>query len=59
MLNSATMLTLLSLLPFMGAVLCLCVYRQRAVAIYLAETVMLLALALGRSEEHTSELQSH
>jgi NADH-quinone oxidoreductase subunit M len=59
MLNSATMLALLSLLPFTGAVLCLCVYRQRAVAIYLAETVMLLALALGTlvAWEHSRTVQ--
>lgn len=47
MLNSATLLILLPLLPLLGAVGCLFLTRQRALAAYLAETVMLVALALG------------
>lgn len=47
MLNSATLLILLPLLPLVGAVLCVLANRQRTVAAYLAETVMLIALALG------------
>lgn len=47
MLNAGSIVLLLPLLPLVGAVGCLFLGRQRAVAAYWAETVMLVALALG------------
>lgn len=45
--NAATLLILVPLLPLLGAVVCLAAGSRRALACYLAETFLLLALATG------------
>ena len=45
--NAATLLILVPLLPILGAVVCLAVGSRRAMACYMAETFLLLALAAG------------
>lgn len=47
MLNTANLLILLPTIPLFGAIGCFCLHRQRALAVYLAETLMLVTLALG------------